>query len=231
MKCNRQLIMLLMYSVRPSIVEVSEDTKNVIAYDSTDPVNCVAIGFPRPQVNWTRNGSVLTSEVSEMYTLGRTSAGRNLTLGQVTLTAGGDYFCTATNRINSISYSAKEKFSLVVTSKLSVNVYDSQNESMAVRSGDVQFATVTQIADGFETMAVKLYCLTSGKSRHDLVWKDSTQRIRATSDKRFEVTYDIEQLKLNDGGKTYFCEAKVHDSGNVIKSPDVTVRGNEYFNV
>lgn len=118
MKWNRLLIVLLMYSVLPRILGVSEDTKTVTAYDNTDSVNCVAIGFPRPQVNWSRNGSGLTVQVSDMYSLSRTSVGRNLTLGEVTLAAGGDYFCTATNTIHSTPYRDKRNFSLVVTSKL-----------------------------------------------------------------------------------------------------------------
>lgn len=53
------------------------------------------------------------------------------------------------------------------------------------------------------------------------------QQILATSETGLEVTHDIEPLRLSDGDTTYFCEAKVGDTGNIIKSPKVTVRGHD----
>lgn len=98
------------------IYKIQADTKTVKAYDIFSPVTCIGVGFPRPSVNWMRR-KVLTGRVSNMYNIGRTQAGQNLTLGQVTLSDRGSYICRATNTINDRVHSFQRNFSLVINSK------------------------------------------------------------------------------------------------------------------
>lgn len=109
-----------MFLVPVGILALREDTQTVEAYGLAVPVKCVAIGFPRPTVKWSRNDKVLGPPVSIMYNFSRTRVERDLALGQVKLSDGGSYFCNATNTINSTTHSVEMKFSLVVNSEFSL---------------------------------------------------------------------------------------------------------------
>lgn len=111
------IFMLMLFLVPAGILTLHEDTQAVEAYDFAVPVKCVATGFPRPTVEWSRNGNVLVTRASSIYNINRTIVGRDLMLKQVTLSDRGKYSCTATNTIDSTTFSAEKNFSLAVNSE------------------------------------------------------------------------------------------------------------------
>lgn len=95
-----------------------ENSRTVTAYNTFQPVKCVVRGFPRPSVQW-KHGNETELRVSDIYYVSgnRPGLGRNLTLGNVTLSDRGDYFCVASSTTGSKKYSTKKKFIVGVNSK------------------------------------------------------------------------------------------------------------------
>lgn len=77
------------FSVLPKVDRNLENKS--VALNTTFTMKCVEAGFPSPEVNWTKNGTLLPN------------AGNIITINHTSFDDEGQYECSARNRIGKIS--------------------------------------------------------------------------------------------------------------------------------
>ncbi|XP_062509930.1 hemicentin-1-like [Corticium candelabrum] len=190
--------------VQPRILPFDNDSLVVTVYSNVSSVPCTAVGFPPPDVYWYHGDKQLSTLVSSLHNVDRTTKRRTLSLGEVDWSHKGEYSCTANNTIkkNKASFANKSIFLKLLS--------------------DIKFSSFNSTADGYVGDNLTLSCSVTGKSEHELRW--TTENVSLSNETNSTTQFTISNLELDYGSKKYVCEARtIADNKTIYSSVRIRV--------
>ncbi|XP_067613922.1 twitchin isoform X10 [Eurosta solidaginis] len=176
---------------------------------------CHVKGDPEPQINWYKNGKIITS--SDIMDLKYKNGVATLAIHEVFPEDEGVFSCTATNSISTVETSCKlnvkprDKYAIKPDTK-------NHNSPKIVSHLESRF-----VKDG-ET--VTLACRIIGANHFDVIWLHNNKEIKPSKDFRYNNEANIYKLQIaeifpEDAG-TYTCEA-FNDAGESFSTCTINV--------
>jgi len=181
-------------------------------------LKCVVAGDPEPQIEWSKNGSIVHSskEISLKYKAGVAT----LTIEEVFPEDAGEYICKATNSVGVASTKCK----------LQVSGKSKDKKETDAKKGD---SKPPKIKEHLQSRVVKdgdpvtLQCTIAGESAFDVVWLHNNKEIKPSEDFQYLNEGEVYKLVIpeifpEDTG-TYTCDA-FNDSGEVFSTCTLEVQ-------